>query len=466
MSSRFVASWMRAVAGVAGIVAVVACGGGGSVGSGGTGAPLGVAQGTVNGFGSVFVDGERFDDRNAPAVEEDSAGHDVAVEARLGHRVQIEFEQDGIARSLHVDGALRGIVSSRDATQFVVLGQTVRVNDDATKGPVTQFGGGYRTLADVAVNDIVDVHGIVVAQGQGSFVQATRVDHAAALPFLKVTGIVSGLAGATFDLGSLRVTTANAVVLPGGAALANGQVVKVLAPAAALSGSTLAASRVRIDRQLPDGHTAVVSGALASLDTSAHTFFVEMQKVDHARANVVPAGATLANGQYVRVRGSLGSDGTLVASQVSVRDGRGNEVEAELHGNIIGFDAASRTFTLRDVVVDASGVTPQGCPSGLSEGLFVEVEGRLSSTTVVATRVRCENPPPDATVEREGTAGNVSASAKTFVLATSGGALDVTWSDRTFFRQVTPDTLDGKRVEVEGVLTGGTLAATKVKLAH
>jgi hypothetical protein len=135
-----------------------------------------------------------------------------------------------------------------------------------------------------------------------------------------------------------------------------------------------------------------------------------------------------------------------------VRDGRGDEAEAELHGNIAAFDAGTQTFVIRDVRVDASHVTPRNCPAtGLADGLFVEVEGTLSSTTVIATRVQCEGEPPGATVEREGTVASVDAGARRFVLATQpgGATVNVSWSDLTFFRGVAPDTLAGKRVEVE-----------------
>ena len=85
---------------------VCACGGG--VGSGGTGAPVGVAQGTVNGFGSVIVDGTRFDNRSAPAYAELSPGDLTITEARLGQRVEIGYRQAGVADSLRIDAALSG----------------------------------------------------------------------------------------------------------------------------------------------------------------------------------------------------------------------------------------------------------------------------------------------------------------------------------------------------------------------
>jgi RNase P/RNase MRP subunit p29 len=216
---------------------------------------------------------------------------------------------------------------------------------------------------------------------------------------------------------------------------------------------------VRIRKPPQNGSRAVVSGAIATLDTTARTFVIGGQRVDYGAARLDPT--VPANGQYVRVRGQLAADGTLVAEEVVLRNGRGH-AEVQLRGNLS--DLAGGTFTIRDVVVDASGITPERCAGGLAEGAFVEVEGRLSGNTVIATRVQCEDEPAGGTVEREGTAGSVSTTARTFVLGTSSGPVTVAWTEATFFRDVTADTLDGAQVQVEGVLNGGVLQARKIKL--
>jgi hypothetical protein len=381
-----VANWMRAVACVAGLAAMLSCGGGGSVGSGGTGAPLSSAEGTVTGFGSIFIDGVRFDDANVTAVTEDQPGHDAAAQAALGDRVQATFDDAGVLTALRIEPSLKGTVSSVDSGGMTVLGQTVRVNADPAQGPVTQFGGGYVGLASVKANDIVEVHGVLVAQGAATVIQATRVERQDTPPaFLKVTGIVADLSAGSFRLGTLTVTTASAKFVPGNATPANGQAVLVMAPPGALQGATLAASQVRIKSPQQAGKRVQTSGTVASLDTTARTFVVGTQKVDYAGLPVT----ALANGDYVRVRGTLAADGTLVASDIDVRDGS-QETQAEVHGNIARFDPVARTFSVRGVDVDASGVTPQDCPSGLANGVSVAVQGNLSATTLIATSVRCE----------------------------------------------------------------------------
>ena len=50
------------------------------------------------------------------------------------------------------------------------------------------------------------------------------------------------------------------------------------------------------------------------------------------------------------------------------------------------------------------------------------------------------------------------------MLTLSGGAtLNVSWSGVTFFEDVTPATLAGQRLEVEGKLVDGVLVAKKIQ---
>ena len=154
----------------------------------------------------------------------------------------------------------------------------------------------------------------------------------------------------------------------------------------------------------------------------------------------------------------------MVASSVTLRDA-GSESEAELHGTIVGYDAATQRFSVRDVAVDGATATLEGCPAGgLADGLYVEIEGAMSSSGVVAKKVHCESEPDDASVEREGVAGSVDTVARTFSLAVEhGAAVPVRWTDTTYFGGVTPGTLAGRKVQVEGSFVDGVLVAQKVK---
>jgi hypothetical protein len=474
MGSYLNQGWRHLLAVLAGTLAIASCGGG--VGSGGTGGSVpSVSVGTVTGFGSILVDGTRFDDRDASVEIENGPGTSVIGEVRLGHRVEIEFEIDGVARTVHIEAEVTGAVTAVSTTGFTVLGQTIVVNTDAAAGPVTQFADGYTSLASVAVADVVEVHGIPRREGDGFVIQATRVEKKLALPaYLRVVGVVAELnasaATPNFKLGGLAVQYNNAVVIPAGRTLANGQSVVVLARPADLvigvgGAPSVTAQMVRIKERANGPVEAYVGGAIANLNAAASSFDLGGLRVNYAGAVITPLLATLANGQYVQVRGSFATDGSLRATRVKIRDGR-DEPEAELKGTVSGYNATTQRFSLRDATVDASTAVLRDCPAGgIADGLFVEVKGSLGATAVIATEIKCEDEPSGAVIEREGSASGVDTVARTFTLTPAGSPpLTVRWTALTFFRDVTPATLNGRVVEVEGSLVGSVLVARKVKL--
>lgn len=470
MRSRSLAAWAAAWCAALGLAVMQGCGGG--VGSGGTGMSEGVAQGTVNGFGSVIVDGNRFDDSQVPTLEENEPGVLTQTESRLGERVEVEHDADGVARRVMVRSALVGAVETVGApTGFTVLGQQVVVNTLAVHGPVTQFGGGYTGIGSVRAGEAVEVHGFIVRTGKGFSVQATRVEKLPALPaFLKVTGLASGVGPAEFRLGSLVVGTATAALLPEGAVLTDGQVVSVLAAAGTLQASPAAPPRlrsaqVRIHSVGVVGTEISASGVISAFDPLSSSFDLDGVRVNYAGAVVSPSGSALVDGLYVQVRGVVTGEGAIQASGVTLRDGR-SQAEAELKGNVDAFDATTKRFVVRGVAVDASRAEIEECAGGvLADGLYVSVEGSLDATMVIAKSVHCEGEPNDATVERKGVAESVDTVAQVFVLRPSSGTpVNVRWTSNTYFKNVTTATLAGQRVEVQGMLVDGVLQAQKVSV--
>src|SRR5262245_59460091 len=212
------------------MVAAAACGGGGD--SAGPSNPSGaaprpvVAVGAITGFGSVFVNGVRFDTRNASVQMDDRAGTETELE--VGHVVRIEGQinadhRHATATRIDFDDAVEGPVQSSDAAavQLVVLGQTVRVD------AMTAFDNDFTpaSLAGVAVGDVVEVSGFRDADG---VILATRIDLEDDTVF-DVTGTVSDLDAAAkrFHIAALTVDYSAAQLddLPGGAP-ANGLIVE------------------------------------------------------------------------------------------------------------------------------------------------------------------------------------------------------------------------------------------------
>jgi len=419
----------------------------------------------------VIVDGLVYDNSAAPVLREVAPGVDAVAEVLLGQRVSVDYSVAGVASTVHVDATLAGSVASVSSPgRFSILGQAVATNAVGSVGPITQFGGGYTQAADVRAGDPVEVHGILVRQNGTYSIQATRIDKLAAAPaYLRVTGLASNVAAASLTLGALAVDTSASTALPAGAAITEGQAVTVLALPASLTnpgnGSLrLKAAQTRV-RQLAAGELDdYVSGSLSHLDATSKTFALGSLVVHYGNATLAPAGATLSEGLYVLVRGITAADGSLNASTVTLRN-TGSDSEGELKGNISAYVVATKQFTVRGVSVDASAAAIQGCPAtGLADGVFVEVQGALVSTGVMAKTVQCQSESSGSTVERSGVASAVDASAKSFTLTPkSGSAVAVKWGDSTFFGALTPQSLTGKTVQVEGQFSGSVLNASKIE---
>jgi hypothetical protein len=478
---------------------LVACGGGadgGGVGTNGTG----MTMGTVNGFGSVIVDGLRFDDRSARVeIEQGSQGGDfVLAEVKLGHRSLVEStgsandttSSSGVAQRIEIEPSLVGVVDSVLGDSITVLGQRVVVNSTGGQQAATVYEG-YSGIGNIRPNDVVEVHAL--RQGSGSAVTylATRIENKTGVPQtnLRIAGVVSavtGGAGGTFKLGPLTVQrSGDMVILPvrsPAMQINNGDSVVVFAPTSAYQGTgatapILAAGAVRVRSvTTPVSASAYLSGVVTSIDTTTKVIALNGATVDLSR--VADADferttlATLAVGDYVRARGRYLSATSFTADKLQLR--RGNDdvnSPAELHGTVSRFVAATSgtlaSFNVRDTsVVIGSSANVSGCPAAL-DGRYVEVKGVVSSTGITATQIDCKSEADGAVLERKGVVSALDPVARTFLLDT----LKVSYTANTFFRDIvesnTSSWRNGLTVEVEGSLSGtgasAVMTALKIK---
>lgn len=465
---------------------LTACGGGGgdsatpaaSSSSAATGQST--VAGTVTGFGSVIVDGVRIDNHAVAAGKELEDGSVRPVELKLGQHVEIQHDGNFVASRVRVESEVEGAVTAVNAAAgtLVVVNQSVTVNTDATLGPVTVFGAPYTKLADIKVADNVEIHALLKTDAAGKVtLQATRIDQRAADTVDRVKGLVADLSltAHTFRLGSLVIDFTDAKLLPTGLVLSNGTEVRVaLAAGAVKDGATVKALVVKArDRKAEsEGKEAELGGAISAVDLAARTMTVNGVTVDFSAAAFNQTGRGLPDlkaGTYVVIKGAYVTTGTLKASTIVIRGvdkDRGNEIE--LHGTISNFNSSS-DFTVRGVPVNASGAVIDascGANAKLANGLQVSITGSLSASgQVTITAVKCEKADDGVTtVEREGTAGTIDLTAKTFKLTTLADIATVQYGSATTFVDVTEQTLDGKRVRVEGTVKAGIIQAEKVAL--
>lgn len=435
-------------------------------------------SGTVTGFGSVIVDGVRINNSAVVAGKEHDDGTVEVAELKLGQHVEIEHDGQLVATKVRISAEVEGAVTAVDpaAGTLTILGQSVTINTDPAAGPVTVFGG-YGALAGVQVNDKVEIHGVIKTDAAGkATLQATRIEKKTVADTAdRVNGLVAELSTTahTFKLGSLLIDYSGAKLSPDGAVLANGTAVHVAIPVGAASGSTAVKAtlvKVRDHKGESGAKDSELGGPISALDAGTKTLTVNGVKIDASAATFDQAGKTFADlklNAYVVVKGSYNADGTLKAASVVLRGqdhDRGGQVE--LHGSVASFVSAAN-FSVRGVTVDATGVVLDAASCGsavLANDLQVEVTGALGATgQVKATAISCEKASDGiAVITREGVAGNVDATAKTFSLVTGKETLSVKWGDLTLFRNVDATTLAGKKLQVEGTSTGGVLQALKI----
>jgi hypothetical protein len=352
-----------------------ACGG---VDSGGTGA---VSIGPVTGFGSIIVNGVRFDD-SAAAIQDDDGVPLTRDRLMLGVMMQIDASapngvpggQRAFAKSVRISSEVVGPVSAVDLTigSLTVLGQTVRVT------PATVFETGLTGgLAALPPGTIVEIHGRHDAANNRY--TATRIETKPNATSYKLRGPVLAfdpsartlrIGDQTIDYSQIPLADLPNVVV--------GNIVRArLQPTTGASVLTAVALPLGVP-QLPDRAVAVVEGRISAW-TSSRRFSVNGVQVDASGASFPAGEAGVVIGARVSVQG------TSIAGELHARivDVEGDEDASnslfELEGRIGALDTVAKTFTLDGVTVDYSGPVQyqSGTVADLAVGRQVEVVGTL-----------------------------------------------------------------------------------------
>lgn len=381
-----------------GLLALLVPGCGGGVDSGGTGREVSsFATGPISGFGSVVVNGVRYDDSHTSIV--DAGGAALSADSlKLGAAVQIDSDQpvlvagrlQATASRIRVGEEVLGRIDSIDLAQsrLVVIGQSVQrvgltvLSEDLAAG-----------LAALRVGDIVRVYG--QTDPAAARIVASRIERLASVPGFSVRGAVASLdrVRRSLRINGLPVSLAGMADSALPAALADGDVVRIALDNAAVSGTYSARSVVRDALTLPDREHVQIEGRVGRVSSSTE-FTVDGVTVDATGASFPNGTAGLRAGARVEVEGRA-SSGRLLARSVKLESDDSDDDEAiELEGTVSALDRLARTFVLRGVTVDY-GQSPRfegGTEADLAVNRKVAVKGRLSAdqTRVVATRVHVE----------------------------------------------------------------------------
>jgi Domain of unknown function (DUF5666) len=438
-----------------------------------------LSVGVITGFGSVYVDGVRYETSSAEVTMDGVAA--TPAQLRVGQYVEAKGHAQGDAHHAEIiryHNVLEGPITAIDpaASSFVAMGQTVLVTSDTSLGDAILPA----SIDGLAIGDVVEVSGVVPLSGP---IDATRVDIKPDGGPYEVTGYVAGVDGTlhVFDINALAVdySAASMSDFPTGLP-AVGDLVLVKGFAFASNGSFLATEvELRSNDCLRPGPGDVVEveGLIANF-VSATDFEVAGMRVTTTAATTYEHGTVgdLAGGIMVRVKGATDARGALVASRIAFETGNTVRIVAQVSAvnaasgslRLLGLEVASDEFTRFE---DDSALDLREFDLGdVAVGDWLDVRGYQQAAdagTVVATRV--ERIDAQEQVRLRGPFRAVVA--PNFAILT----VAVTTSDSTVFRlenaEPPGDRLSREQlfdlaideiVEVWGDWTGASLAADRV----
>jgi len=289
---------------------LVACGGGGdqTIAGGGIGGS-GISNGTITGFGSVYVNGVKFESVSAEIIINgnsegmfDDAELPFVLNEGMVVTVEGEINVDGVsgrADKIHYGRLIKGPVEMVNANTLSVLGQTIFVDS------LTRFGRKLGMLANLVAQDIVEASGFIDASGDvhARYIEIISPDDGIA----EIKGYISNLTGTGFTIGTLAVSWSDL------SALAINDFVEVK------GGYQLG--------QLAASSVERYAGGFGISDADD----AEIEGVVVGNCNMAPCLFSL-NGQSVQVTANTEFDGGQV---VEIQNGIRLEVEGELVGGVV-----------------------------------------------------------------------------------------------------------------------------------
>lgn len=380
---------------------LAACGGG----TGGAGDIAGIggsgyiSSGTVTGFGSVYVNGIKYEtDDTAFDVEGNTAATQGNLAIGMVVRVEGTVNPDGItgtATRIVFDDDLQGPVSNLveidvDTKTFSILGVTVKVDRRRTEfDDKDALGFNFDTLA----NDLkVEVSGFFDATG---VLNATYIDRDDDLNEVKIQGEITGLSGTTFYINDKEIDASTAqldddlIETP----LADGLRVKL---EGTTDGGVIVAKEIELlENDYSDDDEIDIEGFITDFIDNNH-FTVNGITVDASNVNFSSDYVTLGNDTWIEVEGTY-ANGVLVANEIELRDG---DLEINAVVDQVNTDGSFSVIVGGQTINVQTGYeTEFDYEDGLTQlisGQFVEIDGyQIDDNTLFALEVDVQSASDD-----------------------------------------------------------------------
>ncbi len=391
--------------GLAGLLAACGSEGAPSVSASGSGSGSASASGTITGFGSVFINGKKFETSDSSFTVDGQSGSQSDL--KVGMIVTVNGSFNGNQRSastVRQNDAVEGLVQSvaADGVSLVVMGQTVLI-DNTTLIDDNIPGRNIQNL--VAGTDTVEVNGHIRPNG---IIQATFIEKKLVGVTPEVRGFVNNHASgsATFRIGTLTVSYSGADIsdmpVPNGSNW-DGRFVEVKGTTFASATTTIIATRVEPENQ----------GLGNAIDEFEVEGFVTQAgppngKVIDFTIETIPVRTTASTEfrggtvDEIVVGAKMSAEGrfdgsTLIAKHVKFHE------SIRLEGDIetIGTNAIKiKGLPNVDVKVNSQTEFKNTSLSSLSSGNHIQVRGRVSNAnSVIVTRIELRSADDDVDLQ-------------------------------------------------------------------
>lgn len=437
-----------------------------------------VSEGVITGFGSVYVNGQRYRSENAEiAVGNSPAADEAQLKVGMVVTVAASASDDGEdpdAQQIRYEEHLQGPVSfiDREAEQIEVLGQTILFDD------LTEFD--ETDIETLSVGDFIEVSGYI--NDEGNF-YATLVELETEETEIKLKGEIANLDvdAQTFSLAELTIDYSAAEYEDMTADdLADGLFVKVEGDDFDGDTLTLKASSIenKEDNDIDnDAEEVTIAGIVKDYDSESGVFSVNRYEFTLNDDTEFDDGSldTLANGVIVKVEGRFESE-QLIAEEIEFK---ATDARSKTEGQVTDLNADNETFVIDNTTFSVTPETQYEDESGLDERSFtfddiavndwLKVISRQDDQgTTIALKVKRIDQ-EDREGEVKGRVSDVSAEGMTIANVAVG------FNENTEF-EGEDDNISVERfielvqnnpaviVEVEGEYDGDTLIAAEVEV--
>ncbi len=458
--------------GLAGLLAACGSDGAPSVSASGSGSGSGSgsasASGTITGFGSVIVNGKRFDTSSSSFTVDGQSGSQSDL--KVGMTVTVNGSFNGTQRSASAvlqKDAVEGLVQSvaADGLSLIVMGQTVLIDNRTL---IDDNIPGRNLLNLVSGTDHVEVNGHIRPNG---VIQATFIEKKLINITPEVRGFITNHndGAKTFQIGALTVNYTAALIsdmpAPSGSNW-NGLLVEAKGTVFIATTTTLTATKVepenravsnQVDEFEVEGYVTQVRGA--------GDFSIGNTRVQTTGSTAFRGGTIdeIVVGAKVSAEGRW-ENGVLLAKHVKFHE------SVKLEGDIEMISSNSFRLTgLPGLTVTVNSQTELKDTNlgGLSPGDHIRVRGRLSgSNSVIATRVELRSGDNDVDLQGpvQSIAGNVivllGVSVDTSTISQFESVSGSSMNRAGFLAEVRVNSL----VKVKGKLNGPTVRWEEAEL--